>query len=195
MTSDSYGLDLGADGAGELHLAVLRRRLVAAVRSAGSCFLYNVDSPRLSDPDFLPAARRLGGQERVEADWLAQLATVCFSVRDVSGLFLRRLAAPNTEPDAVSLLAPDLRPKRSAQLLRGLLQHEWRTHASGITGADGTLAWEGFHGSYRVCVTHAGTVVETRQRLGPPGPDSSTVLWRLVINDGPVGGMAPFIRA
>jgi endo-1,4-beta-xylanase len=55
-----------------------------------------------------------------------------------------------------ALLDKDLGEKPVYSVLRRLIREEWRTRTSGRTGGDGSLAFEGFLGGYRVTVIHGG---------------------------------------
>jgi hypothetical protein len=150
-TAGGYGVCLDAPGTAG-HLAEVRRLLCRAAEGLGTCFVHGLRAPR-GDPERRPRAWALGGAERVEAEALAARVTLCFSVPGVTGVFCDRLADHGPGGDGGGLLAADLRPKRACKLLRGLLQHDWRTRARGATDADGRFTWRGFHGIYELTVT------------------------------------------
>jgi hypothetical protein len=128
------------------------------------------------DPERLPRAWALGGAERFQAETMAERFTLCFSVPGVTLVFCSRLV--DRQGNDAGLLAADLRPKRAFKLLRGLLQHEWRTRANGTTDRDGCFAWRGFHGAYEVTVALPDRHVERAQREFRP-PDAPPVVWEI----------------
>jgi endo-1,4-beta-xylanase len=54
------------------------------------------------------------------------------------------------------LLTEDLQPKAAYQALYELIHNEWRTHTTGVTSKDGSFAFRGFHGRYKVRVEPSG---------------------------------------
>jgi hypothetical protein len=162
-TAPGYGICLDAPGTAG-HLAELRRLLCQAAEGLGACFVHGLRAPR-PDPERRPRAWALGGAERFEAEALAARLTLCFSVPGVTGVFCDRLVDPELESDGSGLLAGDLRPKRAYKLLRGLLQHDWRTRAHGRTDEGGRHDTGGVASSNAV-VTVEGVVRPFREPNG-----------------------------
>lgn len=148
FTTEQGGVSLALPPQERWHMATLRRYLLEVAEERGTFFVYDVRVP-LAGKEFSPKSFALGGSERVQSDYLVELATVCFSVPQVTGFFYGNLTdLPNAYPPA-GLLTPPLRPRRAFKVGRKLFQSEWRTRASGITDAEGRFTWRGFYGTYQ----------------------------------------------
>jgi hypothetical protein len=205
----SYGIRLDAPGTTG-HLAPLRRMLGRATEVLGACFVHGLQAPQ-PDPARLPRAWALGGAERFQAEAMAERVTLCFSVPGITGVFCDRLVDLGPEGGSGLLAAecvrpgrgcryadpgagrddpggnrclvhPPLRPKRAYKLLRGLLQHEWRTRANGKTDPDGCFAWRGFHGTYEVTVALPDNRVQRAEREFTSS-DALPVVWEIRVED------------
>jgi hypothetical protein len=180
-TAACYGISLDTPGTSG-HLAELRRLLSQAAEGLGACFVHGLRAPR-PDPQRRPRSWALGGAERFEAEAMAARLTLCFSVPGVTGVFCDRLADPSPRGDEGGLLAADLRPKRAYKLLRGLLQHEWRTRAHGTTDDDGQFTWRGYHGAYELTVTLPDGRVRRAERTFTAA--DALAVWEVQVPDAP----------
>jgi hypothetical protein len=163
------------------HLAELHRRLIRAAGTLGACFVHGLRAPQ-PDPKRLPRSWALGGAERFQAQSIAERVTLCFSVPGVTGVFCDRMV--DREGDDTGLLAADLRPKRAYKLLRGLLQHEWRTRVRGATDGRGEFTWRGFHGVYELTVTAPDGRTQRAERAFTP-TDATPGVWEVRVPDAP----------
>ncbi len=145
---DMEGISLALPSQQRWHMATLRRYLLEVAERRGAFFVYDVCAP-LAGKEFSSKSFALGGSERVQSDYLVELATVCFSVPQVTGFFYGNLTdLPNEHPPS-GLLTPPLRPRRAFKVVSKLFCNEWRTRTSGVTDAEGRFAWRGFCGTYQ----------------------------------------------
>lgn len=141
--------DVARVASGELHL---REELLRALDDYQRLDLpVHISEITLPAPDATPAGQEL--QARVARDlyrlWFshpAVQAITWWNVADGGG------AAGGESRLASGLLNRDLSPKPAYEALRHLIQDEWRTHLTAVTGADGVARFRGFHGGYRLRV-------------------------------------------
>jgi hypothetical protein len=148
FTTEHGGISLALPSQRRWHMATLRRYLLEVAEQHGAFFVYDVRAP-LAGKEFSPKSFAVGGSERVQSDYLVELATVCFSVPQVRGFFYGNLTdLPNEHPPS-GLLTSQLRPRRAFKVVSKLFHNEWRTRTSGVTDAAGRFAWRGFCGTYQ----------------------------------------------
>ena len=87
------GVSLALPSQQRWRMATLRRYLLEVAEQRGAFFVYDVCAP-LAGKEFSSKSFALGGSERVQSDYLVELATVCFSVPQVTGFFYSLFFAP-----------------------------------------------------------------------------------------------------
>ncbi|MCZ6679925.1 MAG: hypothetical protein O7E52_22050 [Candidatus Poribacteria bacterium] len=162
-------------------MARLRRWLLSLAKVLGRFFVYDVQAPLgLKEVDCQAFA--LGGEERVQSDYLVELATVCFSVPQITGFFYRSLKDVDGDYALIGLLRPNRSPRRAFKVLRALSRHEWRTRTHGVTDDKGRFKWRGFHGTYRWTITTSSGLLKQGEKTLCAG--AAPCIWRICISVG-----------
>lgn len=116
------------------------------------------------------------GAEQVQADYYRDVLTIAFSHPAMEGVVMWGFWAGNHWQPQTALWRGDWSIKPAGEAWRELVLNRWWTEASGKTGADGTYATDGFHGSYAITVRHEGTKRRVTHNLQDGG---SAVVVRL----------------
>ncbi len=108
------------------------------------------------------------GQE-IQATIARNLYRLWFSTKNMMGItwwnVVDDCGAPG-EPSVSGLFSRDMQPKPAYEALDGLINGEWKTKAEATAGADGSIAFRGFRGLYRLSWTGAdGSPAETTFNL------------------------------
>ena len=100
--------------------------------------------------------------QAIQANMLRNLYRLWFSTEKMMGItwwnVVDDCGAPG-EPSVSGLFSRDMEPKPSYFVLDDLVNHEWRTKATVEAGADGTVSFRGFRGTYRVTLAD-GRIIE-----------------------------------
>lgn len=172
-----WGICLSSSPAGRWHMARLRQWLLSVSEVLGQFFVYDVQAP-LGGKEIDPQAFAIGGEERVQSDYLANLATVCFSVSQVTGFFYSSLEDVAGSCRRTGLLRPNQSPRRAFKVLQSLSRKEWRTRAYGMTNAQGQFMWNGFHGTYRWTITTSKGLLQGEDVLSA---GATPCVWRICV--------------
>ncbi|MBI4614912.1 MAG: endo-1,4-beta-xylanase [Planctomycetes bacterium] len=97
--------------------------------------------------------------EAAQAEYAADFYTVCFAHPAVRAITWWDLCDRGAWLEGGGMLRADLSPKPVYERLEKLIHEEWKTRAAGETGADGTFAFRGFRGTYRIDVEVGGKKV------------------------------------
>jgi GH35 family endo-1,4-beta-xylanase len=118
--------------------------------------------------------------EAVQAKVLKDLYRLWFSTPAMAGVTYWNLgdsmAYDKENTAAAGLIDKDLKPKASYLALDELVNHVWRSNAEGKAGADGTLKFRGFFGTYEVRVTQDGVTRTVPLHLSKDGPAEQRVV-------------------
>jgi GH35 family endo-1,4-beta-xylanase len=114
-----------------------------------------------------------GNDERgkaIQAVIARNLYRLWFSIEPMMGItwwnVVDDCGAPG-EPAISGLCHRDLQPKPSFHALNDLINHQWKTRTAVQAGADGTVAFRGFRGRYRLSWTDAdGKMRQAEVHLG-----------------------------
>ena len=97
-----------------------------------------------------------GGDERgetIQAEVARNLYRLWFSIPDMAAItwwnVVDDCGAPG-EPSVSGLFRRDMAPKKAWFALDELINREWRTRLTAKAGADGSVSFRGFRGSYRL---------------------------------------------
>jgi GH35 family endo-1,4-beta-xylanase len=107
---------------------------------------WNLPKPWPSTPD---------GEAR-QADYVEKLYTVLFSHPDIEAITWWDLMDGGYQGAPGGLVHTDLSPKPAYTRLLGLIKGKWWTNREMSTGADGSSAFRGFLGDYKVTVITSG---------------------------------------
>ena len=111
------------------------------------------------------------GDDQLAADYTRDLLITCFSHPAYTGFVMWGFwEGSHWKPEA-AFWRKDWSEKPAAAMWREWVTRRWHTDVHLTTGADGTAAGRGFHGSYRVEVTHQGRTAAGTLQLekGSPG--------------------------
>ena len=93
----------------------------------------------------------------IQAEFVANLYRLWFSIEKMAGITWWNLpdnTAYGNENSALGGLTDEnLDPKLAYKALDQLINHEWKTHYSGMTDAEGRCTFQGFAGTYEISVT------------------------------------------
>jgi len=113
--------------------------------------------------------------EEVQADWLEQFYTICFSKPYVEAITCWNLADPAFIPSG-GLLREDMAPKKSFERLKALIGSWTRNNLQGTTDSEGILKLRIFKGTYTVKATaQDGRIFETTVNTGTEPTQKITI--------------------
>jgi GH35 family endo-1,4-beta-xylanase len=114
--------------------------------------------------------------EELQADYTRDFLTLCFSHPSVVGVqFWGFWAGAHWRP-AAAMFREDWSERPAARVYRDLVLNEWRTHATGVTDANGELSLRGFQGDYGLSVSSEALRVESTFTLpAQPAPAQISV--------------------
>ena len=120
-----------------------------------------------------------GGDERgeiVQAEIARNLYRLWFSLPDMAAItwwnVVDDCGAPG-EPSVSGLFRRDMTPKKAFFALDRLINDEWRTRTTVKAGADGSVAFRGFRGTYRLSWRDASGAERSATARVPPPPRAS----------------------
>ena len=113
--------------------------------------------------------------EAAQADYAEKFFRICFAHDSVVALTWWDLCERGAWLKGGGLLRKDLSPKKVYTVLKTLIHDEWSTRRAGVSDSAGRFAFRGFHGTYAVTVTAAGTTTKTELHLARKGPSAFTV--------------------
>ncbi|MFP4501117.1 MAG: endo-1,4-beta-xylanase [Candidatus Hydrogenedentota bacterium] len=112
-----------------------------------------------------------------QAEYAADFYRLCFAHPAVEAISWWDFSDKGAWVPGGGLLDEMCLPKPAYRKLHDLIQGEWRTEATGVTGADGTFTFTGFHGDYTITARdpETGRTAETTARFSPDGADTVEV--------------------
>jgi len=132
--------------------------------------------------------------EAVQAEYAEAFYRVCFAHPAVKAISWWDVSDQGAWEPGGGLLRADLSPKPSYNRLQNLIMNEWRTNLS-KNANNGQVAFEGFHGRYRVTVTHNGETKVSEFNVSENGANSVVVnlTQSLVVGGGNDAQPAPVV--
>jgi GH35 family endo-1,4-beta-xylanase len=119
--------------------------------------------------------------EAVQAEVVRNLYRLWFSAPAMAGVTYWNLgdsmAHDKENTAAAGLVDKELKPKASYRALHELVSQTWRSSAAGKAGADGTLKFRGFFGTYDVRITQDGVTRTVPLHLSKGGPAEQRVVF------------------
>ena len=137
----------------------------ALVREAMDCISRPGLPLHLSEITITAPGNDARGQA-IQAHILRNLYRLWFSTEKMMGITWWNVVddcGAAGEPSVSGLFSRDMAPKPSYFALDDLVNHEWRTNLTVEAGADGTVSFRGFRGTYRVTLAD-GRVIEKTLR-------------------------------
>lgn len=110
--------------------------------------------------------------EAAQADYAEKFYTVCFAHPAMRAITWWDLCDRGSWLKGGGLVRADLSPKPSYEALRRLVRGRWLTRASGVTAADGSFEFRGFHGGYEIRAAGAAPV---RMTVGTNGANEVSI--------------------
>lgn len=98
--------------------------------------------------------------EQAQADYLRDFYTVLFSHPAVTAIEMWGFWEGDHWKPRAALWRKDWSLKPNGQAYLDLVFRDWWTRTAGCTVADGTCAWRGFYGNYRIVATKGGRTSE-----------------------------------
>ncbi len=113
----------------------------------------------------VPALPDTAAGEAAQAEVVRNLYRLWFSHPAVEAItwwnLVDNTAVPGENRWLGGLVHRDFSPKPAYEVLRKLIQEDWRTRLKGDTGAKATMRLQGFYGRYRATVVHNGRTSTT----------------------------------
>ena len=103
--------------------------------------------------------------EQKHAEFYDMFYRYCFSHPRVKAITMWAMWDGSSWQRNGGVVRQDLTPKPAYEALDRLINHAWRTNASGKTDRQGRFAFRGFHGDYEVTVTRGTTTRTERLRV------------------------------
>lgn len=114
--------------------------------------------------------------ESLQADYLRDFLTTCFSHENINGVMIWGFWEPAHWRPQAAMFRKDWSPRPIAAVWKDLIFKQWWTTERGTTGADGTLAVRGFLGSYDITVTANGKTQTAKVQLHQGGTTATVTL-------------------
>lgn len=105
------------------------------------------------------------GDEQLEADYLRDMLTVCYSHPAYTGFLIWGFWEGAHWKPQTALWRQDWSEKPSAKVWKDLVNHRWATREEGRTGVDGSWQTRAHLGMYEITVTAAGRPATTVQAV------------------------------
>jgi endo-1,4-beta-xylanase len=118
--------------------------------------------PRLEITEFDITSQ---GDEELEADYMEDVLTVCYSHPAYTGFIMWGFWEPKHWKPTAALWRKDWSEKPSAIRWRELVNQRWKTKTDGKSDVNGSYATNGHLGDYQIEVEHAGKRVSVDYRL------------------------------
>lgn len=172
------GLSLIPPSGERWHLGELYRILQQLEEASKEVYLYNLYAPAKGF-FYTRRSEELGGSERSQSDYLADIVTLGFSSPAVKGIYFKSLTDSTKEERPTGLVTAEGRPRRAYKILRRMIHQNWRFLGYGVTDETGEWAFNGFCGEYQITVIPSkGQPLLFAQNL-PPG--QGEVLWEVIL--------------
>ncbi|HNR33169.1 MAG TPA: endo-1,4-beta-xylanase, partial [Candidatus Hydrogenedentes bacterium] len=126
-------------------------------------------TPTSSGRKVLGAPWRDAWDEAQQAEYAEQFYRVCFAHPAVAAISWWDFCDVGAWAEGGGLLRADCTPKPAYDRLRRLIREEWWTRLETATDGQGQVAFEGFHGAYKVRARYAGHVAEDTFHLARDG--------------------------
>jgi len=130
--------------------------------------------------------------EQVQAEYAEAFYRVCFSHPAVKAISWWDVSDHGAWEPGGGMLRADLSPKPVYNALQNLIRNEWRTNLEAAANGEGLVGFDGFHGRYRVTVTHNGETKTTEFDVADGGTNSLVVaLEQSTVGGGGDGAVLP----
>ena len=110
------------------------------------------------------------GDEELEADYLRDILTVCYSHPAYTGFLTWGFWEGMHWKPQTAMWRQDWSEKPSAKVWRELVTKQWSTHTTGTTSQAGFFSPAAHLGTYEITVTTAGKTITTRTTLSKDSP-------------------------
>ncbi len=172
------GLSLAPPSGDRWHLGEFYRILQQLEAAGKEVYLYDLYAPA-EGFFYTRKSAELGGSERAQSDYLADMVTLGFSSPAVKGIYFKGLADSPWEERPTGLISAEGRPRRAYKILRRMIYQNWRFLGYGVTDGEGEWAFNGFCGEYQITVIQPeGHPLLLTQNL-PSGQGEA--LWEVVL--------------